>query len=79
MAKRRVVVTGAAGYIFRQVTDDKLAGARQPDSRERVFALGPGIVYQGQGLTVMLSHPVEFWAQNRFVGARTTLELIYKF
>ena len=70
---------GAAGYVYRQVTDDKLAGVRQADSRERVFAIGPGVVYQSQGLTAMLSHPIEFWAQNRFVGSRTTLMLIHKF
>jgi len=70
---------GAAGYIFRQVADDKVYGVRVPDSRERVFAAGPGLVYNGSGLTMMLSHPVEFWGQNRFVGSRTTLELLYRF
>ena len=70
---------GAAGYVFRQTTDDKLAGARLPDSRERVFAAGPGLAYFGEGLTFMLSHPIEFGGQNRFVGSRTTLQLIHKF
>jgi len=70
---------GVAGYVFRQTTDDKTAGVRQPDSRERVLAVGPGLVYQGQGLTIMLSHPIEFGGQNRFVGSRTTLQLIHKF
>lgn len=70
---------GAAGYALRQLTDDKVAGVRQADSRERVVALGPGLVYQGGGLTAMLSHPMEFWGQNRFVGSRTTLQLIHKF
>ena len=70
---------GAAGYVLRQVADDKVAGVRQPDSRERVLAAGPGLVYQGQFWTAMLSHPVEFLAQNRFTGSRTTLQLICKF
>ncbi|MBI4061625.1 MAG: transporter [Elusimicrobia bacterium] len=70
---------GAAGYALRQLADDKVAGVRQSDSRERVFAAGPGLVYQGGGLTAMLSHPVEFWGQNRFVGSRTTLQLIHRF
>jgi anthranilate 1,2-dioxygenase (deaminating, decarboxylating) large subunit len=70
---------GAAGYALRQINDDKIAGIRQADSRERVVAIGPGLVYGGQGLTAMLSHPIEFWGQNRFVGARTTLQLIHKF
>lgn len=70
---------GAAGYVYRQTTDDKIAGVRQPDSRERVVAIGPGVVYRGSGLTFMLSHPFEFWGENRFVGSRTTLELVYKF
>jgi len=70
---------GAAGYVFRQTTDDKIAGVRQPDSRERVVSAGPGLVYQGRALTFMLSHPIEFLGENRFVGSRTTLELIYRF
>ncbi|MFA6094062.1 MAG: transporter [Elusimicrobiota bacterium] len=70
---------GAAGYVLRQTTDDKIAGVRQADSRERVLAAGPGLVYQGQGLSAMLSHPIEFGGQNRFIGSRTTLQLIYKF
>lgn len=70
---------GAAGYVFRQLADDKVYGARMADSRERVFGLGPGLVYHGQGLTAMLSHPFEFWGQNRFIGSRTTLQLIHRF
>ena len=70
---------GAVGYFYRQTTDDKVAGVRQPDSRERVAAIGPGVVYQGQALTFYLSHPIEFWGANRFVGSRTTLQLLYRF
>ncbi|MEK7384724.1 MAG: transporter, partial [Elusimicrobiota bacterium] len=70
---------GATGYVYRQTTDDKIAGVRQADSRERVLAVGPGLVYQGQGLTLMLSHPIEFGGQNRFVGSRTTLQAIHRF
>ena len=70
---------GVAGYALRQLADDKISGVRQADSRERVFALGPGLVYQGSGLTMMLSHPLEFGGQNRFVGSRTTLQLIHRF
>jgi hypothetical protein len=70
---------GAAGYFVRQTTDDKIAGVRQPDSRERVVGVGPGLVYRGQGLTFELSHPIEFLGENRFVGSRTTLELVFKF
>jgi anthranilate 1,2-dioxygenase (deaminating, decarboxylating) large subunit len=70
---------GAAGYAFRQTTDDRLAGTRIPDSRERVIAVGPGLAYFGEGLTFMLSHPIEFGGENRFVGSRTTLQLIHKF
>ncbi|MEK7389659.1 MAG: transporter [Elusimicrobiota bacterium] len=70
---------GVAGYVLRQTTDDKTAGVRQADSRERVAAMGPGLVYQGESLTAMLSHPIEFWGQNRFVGSRTTLQLVHRF
>lgn len=70
---------GAAGYALRQASDDKIAGARQADSRERVVAVGPGLVYRGDGLTAMLSHPFEFLGQNRFIGSRITLQLIHRF
>jgi hypothetical protein len=70
---------GAAGYYLQQTTEDEVAGVKSSGSKERAFALGPGLVYMGQGLTAMLSHPVEFGVRNRFKGSRTTLQLIHKF
>lgn len=70
---------GAAGYALRQTTDDEVAGVKVAGSRERVYAAGPGLVYLGPGLTMMLSNPVEFGARNRFQGSRTTLEIIHRF
>jgi hypothetical protein len=70
---------GVSGYALRQTTDDKLDGARVPDSRERAFALGPGLVYQNPAFLLVLSNPIEFGVQNRFAGTRTVLQLIHKF
>ena len=67
----RMLDRGWWGDVAHQLSDS--------EAHQRVFGLGPGLVYQGQGLTAMLSHPFEFWAQNRFVGSRTTLQLIFKF
>jgi hypothetical protein len=75
-AKWRV---GAAGYGLWQTTEDEANGVKVPRSEERAYAAGPGLIYLGPGLTLMLSHPVEFGVRNRFRGSRTTLELIHRF
>ncbi len=70
---------GFAGYFLQQLTEDQKNGTDMVDSKERVAAIGPGAVYMGQGLTAMLSFPIEFAAKNRFQGFRATLELVHKF
>lgn len=70
---------GVAGYILQQISEDEVNGVKQTDSKERVMAMGPGFVYMGKGLTVFLSHPIEFGVRNRFKGSRTTLQLIHRF
>lgn len=70
---------GAAGYFLEQMQDDKVDGTAVTGTKERAWALGPGLVYSGEGLIVMISHPEEFGVKNRFVGSRTTFELVHKF
>jgi hypothetical protein len=70
---------GAAGYLLTQTTEDTVNGVKSQNSKERAMAVGPGLVYMGNGLTMMLSHPIEFGVRNRFQGSRTTLQLIHRF
>lgn len=70
---------GAAGYMLTQLSEDEFNGVKLVDSKEKAMAVGPGLVYMGQGFTMMLSHPVEFGVRNRFQGSRTTLQIIHKF
>lgn len=70
---------GAAGYVLQQLADDRLDGARQPDSKERAFAAGPVLGYITPAFMAMVTHQEEFGVRNRFQGASTTLQLIYKF
>lgn len=70
---------GAAGYFLRQLTDDRVAGARVADSKERAFAAGPALAYAGAGALFVLSHLENVFARNRFRTSRTTLQLVCKF
>ncbi|MBI4054782.1 MAG: transporter [Elusimicrobia bacterium] len=70
---------GASGYFLHQVRDDRVGDAASADSKERAFALGPGLVYSTPSVTFLVSHPVEFGVRNRFRGSRTTLQIIHRF
>nr|WP_232289434.1 transporter [Pseudomonas synxantha] len=37
---------GVAGYQLKQISDDRIDGHRQQDSREQVVGIGPGVMYQ---------------------------------
>jgi len=71
---------GVAGYYFQQLSEDKINGVTATNSKERVMAVGPGLVlFSPGGNLFALSHPVEFGVKNRFKGSRTTLQIISKF
>ncbi len=70
---------GAAGYFLQQLTEDEVRGVQSTDSKERAAAMGPGAVYMGKSLIMMLSFPFEFSVRNRFRGYRSSLNLIYTF
>lgn len=70
---------GISGYYLQQTTEDRDNNKKGNGTKERAYAAGPGVAYVGQGLTFMLTHPIEFGVRNRFEGSRTTLQLIHKF
>jgi hypothetical protein len=64
---------GINGYALQQVTDDKINGSSLPDSKERVFGIGPGLVIGGDKWWVYLNSYVETGAENRPEGAQVVL------
>jgi len=44
------------GYFLQQITDSKLCGVKVPDSKERVFAVGPGLCYFISEDNVLFAH-----------------------
>jgi hypothetical protein len=70
---------GLSGYLLQQMTEDKVSGVKQDGSREFAYALGPVAAYVGNGLAIMVSHPMDIIARNRFLTQRTTIEMVFKF
>ena len=68
---------GVSGYYAQQTTSD--IGPYTNHTKERAIGVGPGLVYQGEGLMMMLTHPMEFGVRNRFQGSRTTLQFVHRF
>ncbi len=59
---------GVAGYALLQITDDKVDGDDQANSRERVFGVGPGLKYKMDTWLMYLNSYYEFGAENRPEG-----------
>lgn len=62
---------GADGYFLTQFTNDKLRGVEIPNSKERVFGFGPGVLYSVKKHTHLFSYLYfETGARNRPQGMR---------
>ena len=72
---------GLQGYYLQQTTDDKFNGAVVgPDgNRARVLAIGPGVVYQSQGVPYELKYLKETLARNRPSGDSVWMKVALKF
>ncbi|MCU1719388.1 transporter [Pseudomonas sp. 5P_3.1_Bac2] len=70
---------GVAGYHLKQISDDRVDGHRQKDSRERVTGLGPGVMYQKGAQMFYANFYVESQAQNRNEGSQLTLRYLHPF
>ena len=70
---------GINGYWFKQTTDNEVNGEDQ-DGREKVFAIGPGLVWHfNQDQTLFVNAYKESKAENRPEGARVTLRYVHHF
>ncbi len=71
---------GVAGYYLKQLEDSEFDGHDIDNSKEEVFAVGPGVVWHiNKDLTLMGAVNFETMAENRPEGIRSTLRLIWKF
>jgi len=64
---------GINGYALQQLTDDKLNENSLPDSKERIFGIGPGLVYNGDKWWIYLNGYFETGAENRPQGMKVVL------
>lgn len=70
---------GLAGYYLRQLTEDRIDGVRQVDSRETVVAIGPGLHYRTNNGFFNFNSYFEFDAKNRTEGSRVLLRYAWLF
>ena len=66
---------GINGYALQQLTEDKVDGRSQANSEERVFGIGPGIKWSGNGLSLYLNSYFETGAENRPEGTKVVFRL----
>ncbi len=66
---------GVNGYALQQFTDDKVNGRKLADSEERVFGVGPGLVFNTDKLWIYLNSYFEVGAENRPEGMKITLRI----
>lgn len=71
---------GLNGYYLKQITDNQVNGNDIDDSKEQVFAIGPGLVYHfSQDSHLFFNTYFESMAENRPEGTRANLRWVYHF
>jgi hypothetical protein len=67
---------GIAGYFLQQTTDAHVNGYAVADSRERVAALGPGLMAMVAGAQILATAYWEFAVENRPAGSLFLLSVL---
>jgi hypothetical protein len=67
---------GVAGYFLQQTTDARASGEPVPGSRERVAAIGPGLMAMVAGAQILGTAYREFAVENRPAGSVFLLSLL---
>jgi hypothetical protein len=70
---------GLAGYALRQLSDAEIGEKRVPGSRQQAFGLGPGMLWDLGGTTIIGTAYREFATQNRPEGFQLVLRLLQPF
>jgi hypothetical protein len=74
------LLVGLNGYWLKQTTDAEINGVPQPDTREQVLGIGPGMVYSPtKGTYFFVNLYFETDVRNRPEGTRLTLRYIKHF
>lgn len=69
---------GASGYVYRQTTDDRQAGADLASGRGRAVAIGPSVKYDsGNGWFVTAKWQKEMAVRNRAAGSAVWLKAVF--
>lgn len=68
---------GFNGYVLQQFTDDLVDGRSQPNSRERVFGVGPGIEWSNRpgGISIYINSYFETGVENRPAGTKVVFRV----
>ncbi|MCL1051674.1 transporter [Shewanella abyssi] len=68
---------GIGGYFYQQTTKDTGAGVTDPDGNKgRVFAIGPSMKYDLEGLSIEVKYQEEMWVKNRTEGDKVWLKMV---
>jgi len=71
---------GINGYYLKQITDTQMDGHDVPDSKEQVFAIGPGALFHiTKDTHLFFNIYFEMAAENRTEGNRFNLRLVHHF
>lgn len=71
---------GVNGYYLDQITDNKVDGHKVDGTQEKVFAIGPGLVYHlDQDHHLFLNLYFETMAENRPEGTRLNIRYVHHF
>ncbi len=70
---------GAVGYYGKQLERDDIGGASAADTKEEVFAIGPGLHWMNKGVIYSLKTYFEDNVDNRPDGTRVVLRIITAF
>lgn len=66
---------GLNGYVLQQLTEDKIDGHSQADSKESVLAIGPGVKMSSNGVSLYLNSYFETGAENRSEGTKVVFRV----
>ncbi|SMC25156.1 Uncharacterized conserved protein [Desulfacinum hydrothermale DSM 13146] len=71
---------GINGYFLKQTTDSEIDGRDQPGSKERVFAVGPGLLcHFSRNTHLFVNAYFESGAENRPEGERFNFRIVHHF
>jgi hypothetical protein len=71
---------GVNGYYLKQINDTQVNGVDVPNTKEEVFAIGPGAVYHfSKDVHLFVNVYFETMAEQRSKGERVNVRLVYHF